>query len=653
MDLRLGWIFADNMVVQQGRPLRVWGTARPGSVVTVVFRGESVEARADDKTGQWKAALGPFKVSCEPAELAVSAGQGGDRLVCRNVLTGEVWVGSGQSNMEWPVVMAKDGKRDVEAADFPLIRLLTIPKRVESEPVLELNHAEWFECSPARLMSAPNPGHPSGFSAVAYFFGRELHRKLGVPVGLIHASVGGTPAETWTSREGFLAEPAIRGIWEDFENSLPFLSARMAAWKEELREFDHVTGDHGIADFARTYADVDQPDAGWKEMDLPAPWKARGLDMNGIVWFRKWVEIPASWAGKELSLGIGATDKSDITYFNGEKVGSLTMQDQSNAWCVPRVYAVRPTLVQAGKNLVTVRVHSEKYDAGMTGPAEMMFISCPAEPDVPPISLAGNWSYAIEANYGRVAIPQEPLGPENQNAPARLFNGMIAPLTSFAIRGIIWYQGESNADRAEKYRELFPALIRDWRQQWVTEDMPFYFVQLANFGCVPDQPCESRWAELREAQTLALRLPHTGMAVAIDVGEENDVHPKNKQDVGLRLALSALHSTYGRKDIIPSGPMFREARREGRVLRIYFDYADGGLTSREAKVRGFELAGADRVFAWADARIDGETVAVECDAVPEPCYVRYGWADNPGCTLYGASGLPALPFRTDDGSMVG
>ena len=647
MHLTLGWIFTDNMVIQQERPLRVWGMAEAGSAVAVSFRGESANAHADQDTGRWKVTLGPFKASSEPAELIVTADSDGSRLVCRNVLTGEVWVGSGQSNMEWPVSLANDGEQEIAAANYPFIRLLSITKRVASEPASESSGAEWLVCSPETIKSSPNPGHPSGFSAVAYYFGRELHRRLGVPVGLIHSSVGGTPAETWTSREGFLAAPAIRDIWESFEAGLPSLPERQAAWKEQMGEFERQTRDNGIADFARGYAAVTDPDGDWKEMSLPAPWKARGLDFSGIVWFRKQVEIPTAWAGGALTLSIGATDKSDITYFNGEKVGSLTMQDRPDAWCVPRIYVVPGALVRAGSNLIAVRVHSDKFDAGMTGPAELMSIACPATPGVPPILLAGDWRYAVEANYGRVVIPPEPQGPENQNAPARLFNGMIAPLTSFPIRGIIWYQGESNADRALQYRDLFPALIRDWRRQWDLEDMPFHFVQLANFGCVPDQPCESRWAELREAQTMTLRLPHTGMAVAIDVGEENDVHPRNKQDVGLRLARSALYETYGRKDVLPCGPLFREARREGRALRLFFDHAGSGLTCRGPKLLGFAVAGEDRLFLWADARIDGDTVVIASEAVPDPRFVRYGWADNPICPLCGASGLPASPFRSD------
>ena len=346
-------------------------------------------------------------------------------------------------------------------------------------------------------------------------------------------------------------------------------------------------------------------------------------------------------------MNLGAIDKSDVTYFNGEKVGSITMQDREDAWRVPRIYTVPGVLVRTGKNVIAVRVHSAMYDSGIIGPSAIMSLHSPAIPQAKPISLAGTWRYMVETNYGKVDSPLQPLAPGNVNAPAALFNGMIAPLTSFAIRGVIWYQGEGNADRPICYRALFPALIQDWRRHWGLDDLAFHFVQLANYIAVKDQPGEGQWAELREAQIMALRLPHTGMAVTIDIGETDNIHPRNKQDVGLRLALTALHGEYGRKEVTPCGPLFREIKQEGNAIRVLFNNAEAGLVCWGKKLQGFVIAGADRAFVWASARIENGTVLVSCPSVPSPQFVRYAWADNPTCNLYNIAGLPAAPFRSD------
>jgi sialate O-acetylesterase len=282
----------------------------------------------------------------------------------------------------------------------------------------------------------------------------------------------------------------------------------------------------------------------------------------------------------------------------------------------------------------------------MTGPADAMKLSCPSLPGDAPLKLDGTWRVAIETTYGKVEIPKEPIGPGNQNSPSGLYNGMIAPLIPFAMRGAIWYQGESNADRAIQYQTLFPTLIRDWRRLWSQLRFGFYFVQLANYMARAAEPVDCQWAELREAQTMTLSLPETGMAVAIDIGDGGDIHPANKQDVGLRLALAALHTTYGKKDVVPSGPLYKNAVRDGKAMRITFDYADG-LKARGDRLTGFSIAGRYKKFVWADAKIDKQTVIVSSPSVPEPAAVRYAWANNPDCNLYNAAGLPASPFRTD------
>ncbi|MEI8194919.1 MAG: sialate O-acetylesterase [Phycisphaerae bacterium] len=645
MQFALAPVFTDHMVLQQGLPVPIWGSAAPDAAIRVTFGTQRLSTKADPK-GHWKIALSPLDASSKPAELVVTAAQSGGpetRLVCKDVLVGEVWIGSGQSNMEWPVSLSNDGAAEMAAANHPQIRLFTVPKRIASQPETDIpGGLGWLVCGPETV--AP-------FSAVAYFFGRELHRRLGVPVGLINSSYGGTPAEAWTSREGILGEPGVRSIVEDYERNLPQLKNWQEEYQREFKALDDKTRDTVNLGLARGWAGPAEPTGAeggeWKDMPLPGKWQARNLNFSGILWFRKTVEVPAEWAGQDLQLSIGATDKSDVTYFNGTQVGSLTMQERQDAWSVLRTYTVPGKLVKAGRTVIAVRVHSDKYDGGMTGPSKVMNLSCPTSKNTTRIPLDGTWRYAVEANYGLVKIPVAPPGPDNPNTPCCLFNGMITPLLPYALRGAIWYQGESNADRARQHRILFPTLIKDWRRHWGLENLGFYFVQLANYMVTFDQPTESQWAELRESQTQTLSVPHTGMAVAIDIGEANDIHPRNKQDVGLRLALSALYQTYGRKEIVPSGPLLREWKREGQTVRVSFNYAAGGLVCRGAEVRGFAVAGPDGNFVWAKAVITDADVIVSSPTVPDPQAVRYAWADNPDCNLYNQAGLPAVPFQTN------
>jgi len=660
MPLTLASVFTDNMVLQQQLPAPVWGTAAPGAKVAVAFAGQTVETTAS-ADGNWSVKLAPLTASAKPAELVVTSTD--SKLALRNILVGEVWVCSGQSNMGWPLSLCNDPDNEIAAAKFPNIRLLTVPQKPALKPMSGFSKTTWEECSPATA---------SGFSGVGYFFGRELHRRLGVPVGLINSSWGGTVAEAWTSREAMLAEPdaSVRAIVENFERDIDKLEEANIHWRAEVKAIEDKVGDHQNLGYAKGWAaEVEPADATWAGMDLPRTWQSYGLNFSGILWFRKIVDVPASWAGKDLKLSIGATDKSDTTYFNNVKVGSLTIQDRPDAWSLPRTYTVPGALVKAGPNVIAIRVHSDKYAGGATGPAAAMRLTCDgvegskpepkdgaeAETGAIPgagvgeteIPLAGTWRFAVEANYGVVQYPNPPMGPDNPNSPSVLYNGMISPLLPMAIRGAIWYQGESNVGRAPQYKSLFKAMIRDWRRAFKHEGMGFHFVQLANYLSTAPKPLESQWAELREAQAEALSLPHTGMAIAIDIGDGADIHPRNKQDVGIRLALNALRHSYAKKDIVHRGPHFREARVEGSAMRVFFDDIGGGLIASNGPLTGFAIAGPDGQFVWADARIDGNTVVVSSPAIAAPKAVRYAWADNPVCNLFNAAGLPASPFRTD------
>ena len=387
----------------------------------------------------------------------------------------------------------------------------------------------------------------------------------------------------------------------------------------------------------------------WKKMDLPCNWQSAGHEHSGIFWFRRKVSIPAGWKGKDLKLSLGATDKSDITYFNGVKIGSLTMEDRPDAWCTPRIYTVPGKLVKAGVNMLAVRVFSNIYHGGFIGTPQQMKLVPAGLEETEGIPLAGIWNYELEADFGLIPPPPPAgRGQGNPNSPHILFDNMIRPLSPYAIRGAIWYQGESNAGNAKQYRKLFPLMIKSWRHAWQQGDLHFLFVQLANYGQFVVAPAESAWAELREAQAMTLALPNTAMAVIIDIGESNDIHPKNKQDVGLRLALPALAKLHGFKKLVYSGPIFKAMRTEQNKIRIEFNHVEGGLVVQGAKLEGFSIAGKDKKFVWADATIEGNGIVVSSPNVQKPVAVRYGWADNPKCNLYNSSDLPAAPFRTDD-----
>lgn len=627
--MKLASVFCDHAVLQRDMPIPVWGWAEPGETVTVSLTGNQAAAMAG-ADGAWRVTL-PALPAGGPHEMTVA---GRETVVLRDLLIGEVWACSGQSNMQMTLHTVQNGEEEVAASDYPSIRLFTVPNIPSMEPKADIE-AEWKVCS--SKTSGP-------FSAVGYFFGRKLHQELGVPVGLINTSWGGTVAEAWTSIGALRSKPELHSIVDLFDSIDPN-DPGTAAYTQALQAWEAANNrkDTENTGFPKGWADPATSTADWGRMELPAYWRARGLQMNGVVWFRTEVEVPASWAGKDLTLSVGTIDKGDTTYFNNVRVGGVTLEDREDAWSVRRIYPVPGALVRAGRNVIAVRVFSHVWAGGLVGKPEELYLACGEET----IPLAGEWQYNVEANFGNFAAPPTPpLGAANPNTPTVLFNGMIHPLIPYGIRGAIWYQGESNASRGMEYRTLFPTMITDWRQQWGQGDFPFYFVQLANYQAGADAGFDSPWAELREAQTMTLALPNTGMAVIIDIGDSTDIHPKNKQDVGLRLALNALAKTYGR-DVAYSGPLFREARVEGNAIRLYFDHAEGGLVSK-GELTGFVIAGADRKFTQAQAVIDGETVVVSSPEVPAPVAVRYGWAEDPKCTLYNQAGLPMSPFRTDD-----
>jgi len=638
--LRLGALFADHLVLQQERPCTLWGSDEPGRHISLQLKVSetgaelataSVQAAAD---GRFALEL-PARSAGGPYELSV---EGSQRITLRDVWVGEVWLASGQSNMEWKLASSLDAEREISAADWPSIRMFKVAARAAQQPEPDVEGA-WAVCSPETAAE---------FSAVGYFFARELHRARGVAIGIIDSTWGGTCIEAWISLE------ALGPVLPELPAQRLALAAQLRDLPRVQREYErafvawqrqHLPGDDANLGLGRGWARPDLDDHGWPLMSLPSYWQAHGLGFNGVVWFRTFVDIPESFAGKELVLSLGALDDFDDTYFEGEGVGR-TPPGALNAHQLRRRYRLSPSSVKHGRRCIAVRVFDHFGNGGFAGPASELFVAR-ADGEGERIPLTGSWRYQVEREIPLVPMsvfqsaPAAPLALALQNAPASLFHGMVAPLVPYALRGAIWYQGESNTARSAQYQALLVALIRDWRTRFGQGQFPFYLVQLANFRAAGD------WPRLREAQAQALSEPETGMALSLDIGEALDIHPKNKQEVGRRLSLLARARCYGERELIAEGPRVAQVDIRGQQVRVRFSSARGLRTSDGAAVRGFAIAGATGAFEAARAQIVGEEVWLECPSIRQPCAVRYAWADDPHVNLQNAAGLPAEPFRSD------
>ena len=624
-EVSLPAYFSDNMVVQQKSTLVVSGTStRQGPVsVKVGWKSESFVGAVAG--GKFENAV-PTPKAGGPYTIVIDDG---DPLVLQNVLVGEVWFCSGQSNMEMPVVgwgRVMNCEQETAAADYPSIRLLQVKKSKSHTPAdaVGVNGGGWAVCAPAAV---------ENFSAVAYFYARSLWQKLKVPVGVIDCSWGGTPAEAWTS----LA--ALKQVWgfgsdvAGIERCEARTEALWAKHRADMLRREHAMNacDPGMRGDVPRWTTGEPSGEGWGEMNLPTAWENAGLpDYDGSVWFRKEVEISCEQAGKALTLNLGMIDDKDVVYFNGVKVG------EGNGYYVKRSYTVPAPLVKAGKNIIAVKVQDDSGAGGICGAPDDLALSAAGGAVIP---LAGAWDYHIGVPLSQQ--PPLPPSPDSQNYPAVLYNAMVYPFRNFPIKGVIWYQGEANVDRAVQYAPLFQAMIADWRKLW-KNDFPFYFVQLANFMERRDVQPSSAWAHLREAQAEALHLERTGMAVAIDIGEAYDIHPKNKQEVAARLARLALARTYG-KGRCETPACIGYKIEKGTVVLSF----DSPLVVKGGAPAAFAVAGPDMKFYPAEASLSGDKVTLKCEAVPCPVAARYGWADNPPCNLYGKNGLPVAPFRTD------
>jgi sialate O-acetylesterase len=617
-------IFSDHMVFPRELKAPVWGWTTPGAKVTVAMGEQRAEATAGED-GRWQALLGPFAAG-GPFTLEVAGPQ---KVTLSDVLCGDVWVCSGQSNMQWGVGGSVNAEKEIAEANYPQMRLLTVPCVTAFEP-RDTFQGSWQVCSPGTI---------GGFTAVGYYFGRHLHKELGVPIGLINSSWGGTIAEAWVSSQALRTMPDFLPAFSQQEALVEAIRSGAYNYEAELERW-WAANDPGSAE-GKALSAVDLDTAAWKTMELPAGWEQAGLPkFDGVVWFRRDFEAPADWAGKACTLHLGPIDDNDTTFLNGTRVGA------TSNWQVPRDYAVPAGVVKAGRNIIAVRVLDTGGAGGIYGKPEDLRLE--PQGGGAALALKGSWRYRDSVPLAQTKPVPQRLDTGNPNQVSVLFNAMVNPLVPFGIRGAIWYQGESNAGRGEQYARLLPTLISDWRARFGVGDFPFLIVQLANFMAVDAEPKNDAWPQLREAQWLTTKaVPNTALALAIDIGDAADIHPRNKQDVGLRLALGALALSYG-KQIEYSGPVYRDVLIEGGKVRVRFDHLGGGLAAKgDSQVKGFAIAGADGRFVWADATIDGESVLVWSAEVPAPRAVRYAWSNNPVCNLYNQAGLPAVPFRTN------
>ncbi len=641
-------IFSDNMVLQQQARVPFWGKALPQSKISITASwGAAAQTKAAPDS-LWQAKLktpkagGPFEITLQI---------GASRIVYKNVLIGEVWLCSGQSNMEMPLAgwppqdTIAGSAQAIQTAQNPNLRLFTVTRAYSHQPQFNCV-GQWQEC---------NPQTAARFSATAFYFGRKLQAELNIPIGLIHTSWGGTPVQAWTSKS-FLAQ------WDEFKPILANIDAsavQILKLNDWLNQYPMI--DVNQRDAANKWRDLDFQDAAcaqvdyddrqWYEMSLPIGWENTEVgNFDGAVWFRKQIEIPASWLNQELVIELGPIDDVDLSFVNGQKVGGY---EGDGFWQTNRVYTIPKEWVAAKVLTIAVRVIDSQGGGGLWGKKEQLNLHLPNSDEK--ISLSGAWKYLPVAEYragkfyvlgasGEVyfARPKLPVA-LSASTPTLLYNAMIRPLVPYTIKGAIWYQGEANTGQPELYQILLPLMIENWRADWNLGRFPFYFVQIAPFDYGSGTPSQ----RLREAQLLTLKTPKTGMVVTLDIGNPRNIHPANKKDVGERLASWALAKDYGQK-LDYSGPLYQSMKVVDNKIVMSFKHTEGGLVLKaDNQTHHILIAGADQVFKPADVKINGNRLVVSHPDIKQPVAVRYAWSNMDTATLFNGAGLPASSFRTD------
>jgi sialate O-acetylesterase len=620
-EVRLPKLVSDGMVLQRDIPVKIWGWANAGEKVSICFGNKTVET-VTSVVGKWLITL-PAQRASGPFEMEIS---GSNRIKLKNILFGDVWLCSGQSNMETPMSrVAPLYGPEIETSANPKIRLFQVPVRWNyNMPQKDIQGGKWEEANPQSILK---------YSAVGYFFARAICEKYQVPVGIIQCAAGGSSAESWISEESlktFSEQYKIAKQLSDttyMKNLLASEQAAQGKWFSELGKSD-------LGRKATPWFNPSLDDSSWSTYQLPSSFSEAGMDFkNGVVWFRKDIDLPENCSGKQALLELGRIVDSDSVFINGKFAGTTGYQYP------PRRYTVGPGILKAGKNNITVRVVSQSFSGAFIKEKPYQLTV-----DGQIFDLKGTWKYNIGAKCGpsptATFFPGKPLG---------LYNAMLSPIVNYCLKGMVWYQGESNAERASEYKTVLSTLIGEWRKLWNQGNLPFLFVQLPDFMEPKNEPSEGGWATLRYQQLKTLSVPNTAMAVTIGLGEKNDIHPLRKKEVGQRLALAAEKVAYGDKKVVASGPVYKASKVRGKIMELTFSDFGSGLTTNDGKeLKHFAIAGADKKFVWAKAEIKGNKIVVWNDAVSKPVAVRYAWADNPeGANLYNKEGLPASPFTTE------
>ena len=639
-EIRLPRIFCNNMVIQRNMEVKIYGWADAYERVEITFLKKKQKTKAD-KNGNWQIKL-PAQIAGGPYEMQI---KGENTIELKNIMFGDVWICSGQSNMYFRVAAAKNAYLDINDANYENIRLFQIDKDANYQVKTDLASGEWLKCTPENV---------KGFSAVAYFFGRELHKEIDVPIGLIHTSWGGSAIQAWIDGDSYKEFPEYYKKVKEIQETPDYfekLEEKYNSQGGDLEITELYKKSKGLKNKGKTLNTDFFTEKNWKPIKVPGYWADFGIEKHeGMMWYKKQFELPNSFINNDLLLNLGWIDDFDFTFFNGKKIGSTWYKGSE------RKYTISKELLRTGTNEIIVGVYNYSWTGGFWGPRKSK-LKIKNDTTLLNIDLQGLWQYKKGIN--RKDFLTEKLKknkkPSKRSTPTFLYNAMIAPLTNFTIKGVAWYQGESNAGNVAEYSKLLPAMINGWRKKWNQADLPFLIVQLPNFGTPNEEkPENGNWAEFREVQFNSTKLKNVGITCTIDLGDAMDIHPTKKQEVGRRLMLSALKTAYNKKHTVIS-PNYKSIKITDNKAIISFENVGGGLITKNkfGYLSEFAIAGKDKKFVWAKAYIVGDKVFVYSDKVQNAVAVRYAWSGNPAqINFYNKEGLPVMPFRTDNWEFI-